>query len=74
MQDQDLEITRLHWLIKHIEIYRYLVIKRYRKLDAIHQCTCEGCIREREKFEHIVSLIEQHDKEYNIEEILKKVP
>ena len=74
MQDLEFQITWLNYLIKHIEGHRYLAMKRYRKLDAIHQCTCEECIKERQKFEYLASSIEVHDKSYNVDEILKKVP
>lgn len=46
-------------------------IKRFRKLDVIHNCQCEGCTGQRTKFNTLFDSVSAYDIKNNIEEVKK---
>lgn len=65
------ELTKANNAFRMLGYYRDQAVKRFKKLDVIHNCQCEECTKQRTKFNTLLDSISVHDNENNIEEMKK---
>jgi hypothetical protein len=69
IENKTKEIEKVKVAFNDLLFYLGQTIKRFRKLDAIHQCLCSDCGKQRNKFNN---LLQAYDEEAYIKEIEEK--
>jgi hypothetical protein len=69
LEEKEKEYNRVRIAFRDLNYFYYQAVKRFQKLDTIHQCQCDGCSKQRDKFNNLLKSKEEHDIRDNIKEI-----
>ena len=72
LEERVAKLEKENRAFRDLGFQREQAVKRFRKLDLIHECTCEGCTNQRTKFNALVEIIETADRNNGIPVILGK--